>query len=559
MFNEETQQFENTNPVDYRAAEFAPIFKNLQGNILKGHGRNFSVNIFLEFKLETSALKELLAELTREYVTSAHQQLEESDQFRRFGIPGALFGNLMLSRNGYKKLGFTEADLNDWFSDPAEAKDEVLPQEANFLSGMLKARHDLGDPTPSGELEPLERAYADDKIDALLLLADDSEAFLLRTARELITNLEARPVATVLAVELGRALRTDDDEGIEHFGYVDGRSQPLFLVSDFKDLSADGSIDINKTTERVNDKAVRRETGALTFWNPFASLDLVLLQDPVMNRPDAFGSYFVFRKLEQDVLRFTMAEQQLADALGLHGEDRERAGAMAVGRFRDGTPLVLDEDDGAVPAKSNNFRYDGLNANLSAVASAPKDRLGLKCPFQAHIRKTNPRQSVGSANEGPAAIKSAEEHDRSRRIVRRGIPYGERAGRVDRFQVLDDLPSGGVGLLFGCFQSSITKQFSFMQKTWANNADFKLPFFKNPALASTGLDPIIGQPSAPTSQQHWRKEYDGTPGQPAPAQLTDLSLALSHPTPFSFQGFVKFRGGEFFFAPSLPFLLGSQG
>jgi len=278
------------------------------------------------------------------------------------------------------------------------------------------------------------------------------------------------------------------------------------------------------------------------------------LQDPALKQPDAFGSYFVFRKLEQDVLRFTIAEQQLADALGLRGEDRERAGAMAVGRFRDGTPLVLDEDDGAIPAKSNDFRYDGLDASLDVVASAPKDRLGLKCPFQAHIRKTNPRQSLNSLKDGPADIKLAEAGDRSRRIVRRGIPYGKRAAKVDRFQVLDDLPSKGVGLLFGCFQRSITKQFSFMQKLWANNAGFKVP--------ATGIDPLIGQPASAQSSpppQNWRKEYEGAPGQAEPEELGNLSLPSSHPTSFSLQGFIKFRGGEFFFAPSLPFLLGSSG
>ncbi len=565
MFNNTTGKFDNSNPVDYRAPEFRPIFEKLQGNILKGHGRDFSVNVFLAFKIEGKALQQKLAELSREYVTSAFKQLEEAEQFSRLNIPGSLFGNLMLTRRAYTKLGRSEAELRAWFSDEPENPNPVFPQQANFLSGMRAASADLGDPTPTGELEPLEQAYLAENIDALLLLADDSEEFLLRKVRELVTSLESSNVATVLAVEIGRALRTDDGEGIEHFGYVDGRSQPLFLKSDFRDLAADGSIDISKTTEKVNDKAIRRESGALDFWNPFAQLDLALLPDLAAKDDQAFGSYFVFRKLEQDVLRFTMAEQGLADALGLQGADRERAGAMAVGRFRDGTPLTLGENDGAVPAKSNNFRYDGLNANLDALPLAPKDRLGLKCPFQAHIRKSNPRQSLNALDDDPAAIGQAEAGDRGRRIVRRGIPFGKRVGQVDRFQVLDDLPSKGVGLLFACFQRSITRQFGFMQKTWVNNVQFKLPLGQNPALAATGIDPLIGQPLAavaglnPNPSQNWRKEYDGAANQTEPTKLTDLSLAASHPIAVNFQGFIKFRGGEFFFAPSLPFLLGPDG
>jgi hypothetical protein len=41
----------------------------------------------------------------------------------------------------------------------------------------------------------------------------------------------------------------------------------------------------------------------------------------------------VFRKLEQNVRRFKQVEEDPADALELTGDDRERAGAMIVGRF----------------------------------------------------------------------------------------------------------------------------------------------------------------------------------------------------------------------------------
>ena len=88
----------------------------------------------------------------------------------------------------------------------------------------------------------------------------------------------------VLVVERGNALRTDEGEGIEHFGYVDGRSQPIFFSTD---LPEEGNID---------------------RWDPSEPLRLVLVPDKSVPDENSFGSYFVFRKLEQDVLRFTVRE-----------------------------------------------------------------------------------------------------------------------------------------------------------------------------------------------------------------------------------------------------------
>ena len=172
--------------------------------------------------------------------------------------------------------------------------------------------------------------------------------------------------------------------GTEHFGYADGRSQPLFLDSDFEDLD-EGKIVPSRTKERV-----AGARGNLKYWNPFARLKLVLLKDPMVDDPSAYGSYYVFRKLEQNVQGFALAERELATALGLEEDRSARAGAMAVGRFRDGTPLALCDQPGLPARLSNDFRYNGHDAQGAQPAGAPIDRFGLKCPFQAHIRKVSP-------------------------------------------------------------------------------------------------------------------------------------------------------------------------
>jgi len=480
---------DNKSPADEDDPQVQAVLERLQGNILKGHGRDFGVYIFFSFGNDLDAVRRQLAELTEQYVTSALRQHREAQDFRTFKIPGGLFGNLFLSANGYRRLGFNPDQLLPESNDPLP-----LPVSSSFVEGLgAHAVEDFADP-PKDQWEPGYKGT----IDAMLLLADDDEDYLLREARRVMTKLAANN--TVLVAELGKALRNADNEGIEHFGYVDGRSQPLYLKSDFQFDQAG-----NRIAEKDGDK--------IDLWDPFEPLRRVLVPDPGVNDPLCHGSFFVFRKLEQDVLHFKLREQELADVLKFKGEERERAGAMAVGRFEDGTPVTLSPTDGFRPAKENNFTFGN-------------DQAGRKCPFHAHIRKANPRGDIERQFGGAA------EDERKRRITRRGIPFGDRVKEPNQFQAIDDLPSEGVGLLFMCFQASIRQQFAFMQKAWCNNANF--------VQGGAGIDPVIGQPSSPPGvEQTWSKEY-GTPPD----------------TKFRFEHFVRMKGGEFFFAPSIPFLIG---
>jgi Dyp-type peroxidase family len=519
----------NTSPINPGSAEYAGLLRGLQGNILKGHGRNFTANIFLRFHVTGDELKAALRSLTEQFVTSAHVQMgqralylasvADSDDRR----PDPLFGNLFLSRRAYVKLGLGKR-LKRWFGDPPGDLNNP-PPKSRFRTGMRFAADDLGDAlTRESAVEPLEKAYINRQIDAMLLLANNSDSFLFGIAEQVIAKLASEGVATTVAFERGIARRNAAEQGVEHFDYADGISQPLFLSSDFEALE-------------------RRE--AVDRWNPFAPLSLAIFRDPAVEDEHAFGSYYVFRKLEQNVRAFHAAEAELACELGLQGEDASRAGAMIVGRFRDGTPLAVRGEAGGKPTGANNFRYDGLLATLKPDARGSGDPFGLKCPFQSHIRKTNPRQSQNAKKSTLKEIQVQEEHDRDRRIVRRGITYGIRSGA--------ELPENGVGLLFGCFQSSIVGQYAFIQRNWANTADFKIPSTTEHDF--TGLDPVIGQPTIPqTPNQHWRKQYGGSLTE-EPESLNDLRLLCSHSHSKRLGDFVRFRGGEFFFAPSLQFLL----
>ena len=84
------------------------LLENLQGNILKGHGRQFTGNIFIQFdpakKVES---KRLLRDLANHHITSAHRQLLDTASFQTGGPGGGGFVHVTLSSKGYDALGLT--------------------------------------------------------------------------------------------------------------------------------------------------------------------------------------------------------------------------------------------------------------------------------------------------------------------------------------------------------------------------------------------------------------------------------------------------------------------
>lgn len=220
----------NSTKIDPHDVKFVPMLQNLQGNILKGHGCDHTVHIFLELQGGTTQVKGPFGALAKRLVTSALRQRDESDQFKAFGVPGGLFANILLTAKGYAKLGVNATALAAAFPEPPGD----FGVKSNFKEGMPAHGNELNDPPPTA----WEPGYRTGSIDAMILLADDDEAFLLRQARQVINDTEG--FARVLTVERGNALRNEQGEGIEHFGYVDGRSQPIYYSTD---LTGEGSID----------------------------------------------------------------------------------------------------------------------------------------------------------------------------------------------------------------------------------------------------------------------------------------------------------------------------
>lgn len=442
--------------------KYQTLLQDLQGGILEGHGRDLSVHLFLKFNDgQIDTVKEWIQNFALKYVTSAKQRSDEAVRYRSKGISGGLFANFFLSRHGYEYLNFLPV---------------TIPQDDAFRRGMKNEDviKNLGDPA----VEEWEPGFQKN-IHALVMMADDDPDNLLMNVNTI--KQELSQISEIVHIDDGFVLKNEAKQTIEHFGFVDGISQPLFLKRDI-------------------DQA--RKESDFSKWDPRASLNIVLVKDPNGQTEDSYGSYLVYRKLEQNVKEWKEDVQTLAKELSISAD---LAGALIMGRFQDGTPVTLS--DKAIGTLSNNFNYD-------------LDEKGTKCPFHAHIRKTNPRGDTGQVESSPGFSESLK-MEKDNRIARRAISYGEKNTKEE--------PTQGSGMLFMCFQADINKQFNFMQSSWANEKNF--------VKVNVGRDPVIGQGKEEKKQnQKWPKKW-------GESELMDCN----------FKQWVTMKGGEYFFAPSLSF------
>jgi Dyp-type peroxidase family len=181
-----------------------------------------------------------------------------------------------------------------------------------------------------------------------------------------------------------------------------------------------------------------------------------------------------------------------------HGDEHKLAAKM-VGRWRNGTPLVASPDAeqpgfDPKPPTSNDFRF------------ADEDLDGRRCPLGAHVRRSNPRDTLGFAG------KLSFRH----RMIRRGMPYGPLLGDG----TFDD-DEQDRGLVFVCFNASISRQFESVQRQWLNDGNVF----------------------------HLGHDTDFLLGGEASGKMT---IQGDPPFFFSPQGpFVATRGGEYLFLPGM--------
>lgn len=223
------------------------------------------------------------------------------------------------------------------------------------------------------------------------------------------------------------------------------------------------------------------------------------------------GSYLVFRQLSQDVEAFWKFADGHAKG---DPEERVRLASKMVGRWPGGAPMALspDKDDPSL-SDADDFLY------------YPDDAHGYKCPIGSHVRRTNPRDSLEPDPGSEESLKVGKRH----RILRRGRAYGPPASEpMEPGEVLEK-GAGEVerGLHFLCFNTNFTRQFEFIQFTWANSKKFDGLY--------NDADPLIGE--------HNPEQEEGVTGDfvvqasPVRRRLTGLTR------------FVSVKGGAYFFMP----------
>ena len=510
-----------------------PVLQDIQGNILKSHGRTYSIYLFLHFDCaRAEATKKWIGNFAEQYVVSAKKQQEQSKAYKEASEnpqkipPQNLFVNFSLSFKGYVALGLgAEANFRKTRQQNIDNRESNFPRCHPFEEGMFKNLKTLKD--KKGDWEP---EYLQNKTHALISLAHSDANSLWQETNKTISEIEAdKSKIEIIKHEIGLVRRNDKHQPVEPFGFTDSISQPLFFKTDL---------------DRVKDR---------DKWNPSANLRLVLNVDPFGNQFEdekgnkySYGSFLAYRKLEQNVEGFNNRVRELACELE---ETEQLIRAYSMGRFReDGRPVAIhrdldsSEDNGI---ELNNFNY-GEGDDF-------KNTSRWKCPFHAHIRKVNSRAISDEVHD--LDYEDEPENQRKRRIVRRGTTYGlpeenytsllSKATKENfkHYQDLSkklaeklkvELEQDKEGILFFCFQTDLAAQFEKLQD-YANSEKF------GPRKREDhGADPIAGQ----NDKEEW-------PVQKWPRQWGDSENPVDD---FDFFGYVTPRGGEYFFTPSLSFL-----
>ncbi|MFD0763327.1 hypothetical protein ACFQZI_00585 [Mucilaginibacter lutimaris] len=232
------------------------------------------------------------------------------------------------------------------------------------------------------------------------------------------------------------------------------------------------------------------------------------------------GSFAAFRLLYQDVKAFNKFINKTP------GVSPNLVAAKLCGRWFDGTPLVVSPNGPDPKLKDfdyTNFNY--LHKTPNQQGDMTTDALGARCPYAAHIRRTNPRDDnmvTGNQNNPDGTPNYAE----SRRIMRRAGAYGPDYEEGKN----EDAQRGLVGL-FIC--ANLASQFQFIMQNWIIRNSFRQP---DASPNSSGFDPLFGPPNN-TIQAYNEFDYMGTG--PTYEQIDGL------------ERFVRTDGGLYLFLPGI--------
>ncbi|MDE2577200.1 MAG: cytochrome P450 [Hyphomicrobiales bacterium] len=429
------------------------------------------------------------------------------------------------SAAGLRKCGFGESDEASRAPAGAQAPGDAAlgglgAFSPAFQIGMAQRGAIMGDVNQQqwfwSDASAADNATAK-QADLVLIVYGDSVDQCTRVLSAHCALLQPQSLHVVQALPARRRRPADGDGFYENFGYRDGISQPVIRGTQ-KHMRAASEADVVAPGEFL--LGYRNNQG---YFPPSPSVSAHLdpacdLPTPACDGASPFprfseeggrairdfgrnGAYIAIRQLEQDVAGFdnflTLKKTQLLQEYPHIGElvgevDEEWLAAKMMGRWRDGTSLLRSARAPAAPDLDNDFSY-GL-----------EDPQGLRCPYGAHVRRANPRDSLHPGD--PAEQKITNRH----RILRRGRSYVD--GKAQ-------------GMMFVALCADVERQFEMIQQSW------------------------IGSPC-----------FHGLSSEPDPVAMTgdkaQTQRTFTIPTPAgaivlrNMQSFVTMRGGGYFFLPS---------
>ena len=406
--------------------------------------------------------------------------------------------NLAVTADGLRKLGLKEGNINNFTREFTEGM--AAPHRQRLLADYESSAPDKwawGGPNN-------ESAHL------LLMVFGKDEETALSYYNDLEKQFTSKGLKVIHEMD-GRTLPFNK----EHFGFRDGISQPIIK----------GSTKTGPEDQFVN--AGEFILGYKNEYHVFPDTPLVAeAQGDYMSLPDdpygtgkkdlgRNGTYMVMRQLQQDVEGYWkfMNEQTKNEDGTVNVKESTKLASKMMGRWPSGAPLSrFPDEDPCGEGKDDDYYTQYFNYQDT-------DKDGLKCPFGAHIRRTNPRDNFEDNKPG-----LSKKLTRRHRIMRRARLYGcPITGSPTNF-----VPETEVGLVFTAFNADIARQFEFISYTWANYPKF-LQLYNDP-------DPVTGVRETPA----YGTEQNFT------IQACPVNRTISN-----LKSFVTCKGGAYFFFPSL--------
>ena len=435
----------------------AVVATDIQGGMLKGYENVTHGCLMLLSFADTTAAKR--------YVARAAGILTTHEQEHELAV-GKMVINMALTCEGLRALGVTEDQLayfSQEFREGMEARASVL--------GDYRFNHPRRWRLPEQFGAGRKRRVELSAVHVVVQLRGNDAAADVDALVDTFQKMMAPATATLLSVEPMIRHYDEHRKVQEHFGFVDGDSQPQ--------LEAVGTRYPNQI--HLGEVLLGYENEADPVPRPLhgeAAERLEWLRN---------GSYLVVRKLRQDVRALYAAVETVAPVAGTDSSARDGVLALMMGRKLGGDPLALS-------GAKNDFDYSG-------------DPDGSKCPFASHVRRANPR-AAATPTEPPGR--------RTPRLVRRGMSYGARYDHSRSEK--DKANTGERGLFFMTYNASISEQFEVVQR-WLSGGN-------STGISSDQSDPFLGVAKNGTRRSF---RFGNGPSQTIALDGGDL---LSDPKPF---------------------------